>query len=85
MGAFVAAVEGLAEAARALDVPFVSGNVSLYNRSSSGNHVAPSPIVGCIGTIDDVSVVVTPALKDADSYLLLITPPGSSMRVEGQP
>ena len=52
IGAFVAAVDGLRDAARALGVPFVSGNVSLYNRSSSGNHVAPSPIVGCVGTID---------------------------------
>ena len=75
MGAFVAAVDGLAEAARALGVPFVSGNVSLYNRSSSGNHVAPSPIVGCIGTIDDVSNTITPALKAADSVLLTIIPP----------
>jgi phosphoribosylformylglycinamidine synthase len=75
MGAFVAAVDGLAAAARALDVPFVSGNVSLYNRSSSGNHVAPSPIVGCIGTLDDVSRAITPALKETGSALLVITPP----------
>jgi phosphoribosylformylglycinamidine synthase len=75
MGAFVAAVDGLAEAARALDVPFVSGNVSLYNRSSTGNHVAPSPIVACIGTFDDVSHAVTPALKAAGSALLAVVPP----------
>ena len=75
MGAFVAAVDGLAEAARALEVPFVSGNVSLYNRSSSGNHVAPSPIVGCIGAIDDVSRTLTPAFKEADSALVVLTPP----------
>ena len=75
MGAFVAAVDGLSEAARALDVPFVSGNVSLYNRSSSGNHVAPSPIVGCVGTFDDVALAVTPALKHVDSALLVLTPP----------
>ena len=75
MGAFVAAVDGLADAARALGVPFVSGNVSLYNRSSSGNHVAPSPIVGCIGTLEDVAYAMTPALKAAGSALLVIVPP----------
>jgi phosphoribosylformylglycinamidine synthase len=75
MGAFVASVDGLAEAARALDVPFVSGNVSLYNRSSAGNHVAPSPIVGCVGAIDDVANVITPALKSTGSALLVITAP----------
>jgi phosphoribosylformylglycinamidine synthase subunit PurL len=67
MGAFVAAVEGLADAARALGVPFVSGNVSLYNRSSSGNHVAPSPIVACIGAIAEVSQTVTGGFKRAGS------------------
>jgi phosphoribosylformylglycinamidine synthase subunit PurL len=69
MGAFVAAVDGLAEAARALGVPFVSGNVSLYNRSSSGNHVAPSPIVSCVGTIADVSRTLTGGFKRAGSSI----------------
>ncbi len=75
MGAFVAAVEGLSEAARALDVPFVSGNVSLYNRSSSGNHVAPSPIVGCVGTIADVTHTASAALKRAGSALFVLGVP----------
>ena len=75
MGAFVAAVDGLAEAGRALGVPFVSGNVSLYNRSSSGNHVAPSPIVGCIGTIADVARTATGALKCPGSELVMMAEP----------
>ncbi|MEA2722172.1 MAG: phosphoribosylformylglycinamidine synthase subunit PurL [Candidatus Eremiobacteraeota bacterium] len=75
MGAFVAAVDGLSRAARALAVPFVSGNVSLYNRSSKGNQVAPSPIVACIGTIEDVSRMCTSALKRAGSALLLVGTP----------
>jgi phosphoribosylformylglycinamidine synthase II len=73
MGAFVAAVEGLAETARALDVPFVSGNVSLYNRSSSGNHVAPSPIVSCIGTLADVSVAPPMGFKRPNSPVVVLT------------
>jgi phosphoribosylformylglycinamidine synthase len=75
MGAFVAAVDGLALAARALAVPFVSGNVSLYNRSSTGNHVAPSPIVACIGTIADVSRTATISFKHAGSAIMLIGEP----------
>ena len=43
--------------------PFVSGNVSLYNRSSTGAHVAPSPIVGCVGTFADVSVTTGPGVQ----------------------
>ncbi len=75
MGAFVAAVDGLAFAAKALEVPFVSGNVSLYNRSSSGNHVAPSPIVACIGTIADVSRTATSGFKRPGSAIMLIGQP----------
>jgi phosphoribosylformylglycinamidine synthase len=74
MGALVAAIEGLADAAQQLGVPFVSGNVSLYNRSSSGNHVAPSPIVSCIGTIDDVSCATTSFFKHVGSTVLLVGP-----------
>ena len=39
MGEFVAGIEGIARAARELDVPFVSGNVSLYNQSRAGRAV----------------------------------------------
>ncbi len=73
MGAFVAAVEGLATSAGALGVPFVSGNVSLYNRSSSGNHVAPSPIVGCVGAIADISRTTTGTFKRAGSWIVALT------------
>ncbi len=72
MGAFVAAVDGLSDAARALGVPFVSGNVSLYNHSSSGAHVAPSPIVACVGTLGDVSRTATASLKRPGSALVLV-------------
>jgi phosphoribosylformylglycinamidine synthase len=72
MGAFVAAIDGLAFAAKRVGVPFVSGNVSLYNRSSTGKHVAPSPIVGCVGTIADVSWTATSALKRVGSDIVLV-------------
>ncbi len=74
MGAFVAAVEGLAHAARALEVPFVSGNVSLYNRSSAGNHVAPSPIVGCVGTLADVAASATMGFKQPGAAIVVTAP-----------
>ena len=77
MGALVASVEGLAFAAQRLGVPFVSGNVSLYNRSANGNEVAPSPIVGCIGTISDISSSATSALKRVGSRIVLVGKPSS--------
>ncbi|MGC1380597.1 MAG: phosphoribosylformylglycinamidine synthase subunit PurL [Candidatus Baltobacteraceae bacterium] len=71
-GQLVAAVEGLARAATKLDLPFVSGNVSLYNESARGNPVPASAIVACIGAIEDVARVVTPGLKAPGSSLLWI-------------
>ncbi|MGH7685067.1 MAG: AIR synthase-related protein, partial [Vulcanimicrobiaceae bacterium] len=65
-------VDGLADAANALRLPFVSGNVSLYNTSAGGNAVPASPIVACVGTVADISRVATSALKAAGSKLFLI-------------
>ena len=48
------AVEGMAEACAALGAPVVSGNVSLYNESG-GEPIYPTPIVGVLGLLEDVS------------------------------
>ncbi|MDQ2908855.1 MAG: phosphoribosylformylglycinamidine synthase subunit PurL, partial [Candidatus Eremiobacteraeota bacterium] len=69
MGEFVAGIDGLARAGRELSVPFVSGNVSLYNQSRAGHAIPASPIVACVGTLADVSRSCTPALKRIDSVL----------------
>jgi phosphoribosylformylglycinamidine synthase len=50
MGQIVAAIEGMAEACRALDFPVVSGNVSLYNETN-GTAIPPTPVVGGVGLI----------------------------------
>jgi phosphoribosylformylglycinamidine synthase II len=71
-GALARAVDGLARAARELGLPFVSGNVSLYNESSGGRSVPASAIVSCIGVIDDVGTTVVPGLKRAGSALLWV-------------
>jgi phosphoribosylformylglycinamidine synthase II len=75
LGEFVAAVDGLAYAARELGTPFVSGNVSLYNQSKGGRAVAPSPIVACVGGIADIAQTATSAFKRAGSALRYIGVP----------
>jgi phosphoribosylformylglycinamidine synthase subunit PurL len=50
------AIEGIAEAAEALGVPVVSGNVSLYNETD-GRAIPPTPVVGCVGLVADVRAV----------------------------
>jgi phosphoribosylformylglycinamidine synthase len=62
-GAFVACVDGIAHAARELGVPFVSGNVSFYNRSASRAAIPPSPIIACVGALADVSRSATLRFK----------------------
>ncbi len=54
---FASAVDGLAIAARELQLAFVSGNVSLHNESASGA-IPASPIVACAGKLDDLGAVI---------------------------
>ncbi|HEY8678804.1 MAG TPA: phosphoribosylformylglycinamidine synthase subunit PurL [Candidatus Dormibacteraeota bacterium] len=46
-------VRGLADACRALDLPIVSGNVSLYNETN-GRNIPPTPVIGMVGLLDDL-------------------------------
>ena len=76
MGQFVGCVEGMAEAAQALDFPVVSGNVSLYNetKSEDGSSIAilPTPAIGAVGLLDDWEKSATIAFKaDGESLMLL--------------
>ena len=71
MGQFVGALEGMAEACRALDYPVVSGNVSLYNETN-GEAILPTPAIGGIGVLDNLDRMATVALKRAGDRLVLI-------------
>ena len=71
MWQLVEAVEGLAEACRALDIPITGGNVSLYNETD-GRSIYPTPIIGVVGLIEDASRVLTRAFQGSgDSVVLL--------------
>ena len=48
------AIDGIADACRALGVPVVSGNVSLYNEAPDGP-ILPTPVVGTVGLLEDRS------------------------------
>ena len=56
MWQFQEAVEGMAEACRALGIAVVSGNVSFYNETE-GRAIAPTPVIGMVGLIDDLNAV----------------------------
>jgi phosphoribosylformylglycinamidine synthase len=57
MGSFAAAVDGMAAACRALELPVTGGNVSFYNESS-GRPIHPTPIVGVLGLLEDATAAV---------------------------
>ena len=48
------AIEGISLAAESLGIPVVSGNVSLYNETG-GTPIPPTPVVGCVGLVRDVT------------------------------
>ena len=50
MGQFVGAIKGIGSAVSALNMPIVSGNVSLYNETD-GNAILPTPTIGAVGLI----------------------------------
>jgi len=65
------AVEGMARACRVLEVPVISGNVSLYNESQT-HSVYPTPLVGMLGLINDVEKAVTQWFKNAGDEIFLV-------------
>jgi phosphoribosylformylglycinamidine synthase subunit PurL len=67
------AIEGIAQAAEALGIPVVSGNVSLYN-DTDGRSIPPTPVVGCVGLVPDVRFV--PAAWRSGDAVLIATAPG---------
>ncbi len=61
------AIDGMAAAARALGVPVVSGNVSLYNETN-GRAIHPTPVVGAVGLVQDVREIPK-SWNEGDSLL----------------
>jgi phosphoribosylformylglycinamidine synthase len=73
------AIRGMSDAARALDLPVISGNVSLYNETN-GEAIWPTPVVGVVGLIEDVERVVPMGFRgEGDSVLVA----GAAPAIEG--
>ena len=71
MAQLAQSVLGMGDAARVLDTPVVSGNVSLYNETD-GRAILPCPVVGMVGTIDDVTSAVGMAPRAEGLTLVVI-------------
>ena len=71
MWQFARAVDGLATACRALDIPITGGNVSLYNETD-GRAVLPTPVLGVVGIIEDDSRIVRRTFQREGDVIVLL-------------
>ncbi len=70
MGQFVGAIQGIGEAVRKLDMPIVSGNVSLYNETD-GEAILPTPTIGAVGLILSREHLIKGHAREADHAILI--------------
>jgi phosphoribosylformylglycinamidine synthase len=71
MWQFILAVEGIADACTALNVPVVSGNVSFYNETN-GLNIYPTPILGMVGLIEHADKTMTQWFKQEGDAIILL-------------
>ncbi|MEM8974319.1 MAG: phosphoribosylformylglycinamidine synthase subunit PurL, partial [Pseudomonadota bacterium] len=71
MGQFVESIQGMSEACEKLGYPVVAGNVSLYNETN-GIAIPPTPAIGGVGLVPDLSLIADLALKGEGNTLLLL-------------
>ena len=71
MGEFAECLEGIKEACEFLDYPVVSGNVSFYNGTNKKN-IDPTPVIGGVGLIKNLSKPMSHIFKKDESIILLI-------------
>ena len=71
MGQFVECIRGMGDACSKLNYPVISGNVSLYNETN-GEGIYPTPAIGGVGLIRDLSNTMTIDLKNEGNVLCLI-------------
>jgi phosphoribosylformylglycinamidine synthase II len=68
---FKEAVAGMGEACKVFDTPVTGGNVSFYNESPTAS-VYPTPVIGMLGVIDDLSTMTTARFKHEGDIILLL-------------
>jgi len=84
MAQIVGCLQGMSEACIALDMPIVSGNVSLYNESKAtggGSAILPTPAIGGVGLLEDWEKSATIGFKNDDHAIVIVggTPSGADV------
>jgi phosphoribosylformylglycinamidine (FGAM) synthase-like enzyme len=69
---FVGAIKGMSEACTKFETPVTGGNVSFYNQSTDDGPVFPTPTIGMLGVMDDISNITTSDFKQIGDLIYLI-------------
>ncbi|MCG6557202.1 phosphoribosylformylglycinamidine synthase subunit PurL [Ruegeria sp. 1NDH52C] len=70
MGQFVGAIKGIGAACAALDMPIVSGNVSLYNETD-GTAILPTPTIGAVGLLASTDEIIGKEVREGHVALVI--------------
>jgi phosphoribosylformylglycinamidine synthase len=73
MAQLSAAIDGISEACTALGTPITGGNVSLYNETK-GEGIYPTPVLGIVGILDDVTKAVPDSFQRPGDAIMLLWP-----------
>jgi len=71
MWQFSEVVDGMSEACSTFETPITGGNVSFYNETLGGD-IYPTPVLGMVGLIEDLTHVTTSYFKDAGDSIILV-------------
>ncbi len=72
MWEFAEATRGMGDACRAFGIPITGGNVSFYNETSGEGGIPPTPTIGMVGLLDDVTRAVPAAFRGAGDDVILL-------------
>jgi len=81
MWQFSEVVDGMAEACSFFGTPITGGNVSFYNETFGGD-IYPTPVIGMVGLIEDISFVTRSSFRNSGDSIVLVEP---VMRHVGKP
>jgi phosphoribosylformylglycinamidine synthase subunit PurL len=83
MWQFSEAIDGIAEACRALEAPITGGNVSFYNETL-GNPIYPTPVLGVLGLLEDADCAQASGFRSEGDVILLLDGNSSQVSAEQQ-
>jgi phosphoribosylformylglycinamidine synthase II len=81
MWQFSEVVDGISEACTLFNTPITGGNVSFYNETFEED-IYPTPVIGLVGLIEDLSFVTSSAFKDENDSIILIETNARSEKID---